>query len=65
MNVFENAQSQINKAFETGKDFKGDTNKLPVILEPQRIIEIRIPVQMDDGTVKVFTGYRSQHNDSR
>ena len=65
MNVYENAQAQMNKAFETGKHFDGDKNKLPVIMEPQRIIEIRIPVKMDDGSVKVFTGYRSQHNDAR
>ena len=65
MNVYENAQAQMQKAFETGKHFDSDTNKLPVIMEPQRIIEVRIPVKMDDGTVKVFTGYRSQHNDAR
>jgi len=65
MNVFENAQSQIKKAFETGKDFTGDLNKLPIILQPQRVIEVNIPVRMDDGTVKVFNGYRSQHNDAR
>ena len=65
MNVFQNAQSQINKAFNTGKDFTGDVNKLPVILQPQRVVEVNIPVKMDDGTVKVFNGYRSQHNDAR
>ncbi len=65
MNVFENAQSQINKAFNTWKDFAGDENKLPILLHPQRVIEVNIPVRMDDGTVKVFNGYRSQHNDAR
>ena len=25
---------------------------------------MRIPVRMDDGTVKTFTGYRAQHNDA-
>lgn len=29
-----------------------------------RVLEVSIPVQMDDGTVKVFKGYRSQHNDA-
>ena len=29
---------------------------------PMRFVEIAIPVEMDDGSVKVFTGYRSQHN---
>lgn len=29
---------------------------------PMRFIEVSIPVEMDDGTTRVFTGYRSQHN---
>lgn len=29
-----------------------------------RILKVRIPVRMDDGSVKVFTGYRAQHNDA-
>lgn len=29
-----------------------------------RMLKVRIPVRMDDGSVKVFTGYRAQHNDS-
>src|SRR5690625_3270316 len=29
-----------------------------------RMIKVRIPVKMDDGSVKVFTGFRAQHNDA-
>lgn len=29
-----------------------------------RMLKVRIPVKMDDGSVKVFTGFRAQHNDS-
>ncbi len=29
---------------------------------PMRFVEVAIPVEMDDGITKVFTGYRSQHN---
>src|SRR5690625_6501788 len=29
-----------------------------------RMLKVRIPVKMDDGSVKVFTGYRAQHNDA-
>ncbi|MDQ0350878.1 glutamate dehydrogenase [Alkalibacillus filiformis] len=32
--------------------------------EPVRMITVRIPVRMDDGNIKVFTGYRAQHNDA-
>jgi len=28
------------------------------------MLQVRIPVKMDDGTTKVFTGYRAQHNDA-
>lgn len=35
-----------------------------LLKEPLRILTVRIPVRMDDGSVKVFTGYRAQHNDA-
>jgi len=31
---------------------------------PMRVLTVRFPVRMDDGTVRVFTGYRVQHNDA-
>lgn len=40
----------------------------PAVVEflkyPKRVVTVSIPVKMDDGTVKIFTGYRSQHNDA-
>lgn len=35
-----------------------------LLKEPLRTLTVRIPVKMDDGSVKVFTGYRAQHNDA-
>src|SRR5699024_447977 len=35
-----------------------------LLKEPLRMLTVRIPVRMDDGSVKVFTGYRAQHNDA-
>ncbi|HSP21097.1 MAG TPA: Glu/Leu/Phe/Val dehydrogenase [Planococcus sp. (in: firmicutes)] len=35
-----------------------------LLKEPMRIMEVRIPVRMDDGKTKVFTGFRAQHNDA-
>lgn len=32
---------------------------------PQRSLLVSLPVQMDDGTVKVFAGYRVQHDSAR
>jgi len=35
-----------------------------LLKEPLRLLTVRIPVKMDDGSTKIFTGYRSQHNDA-
>lgn len=57
----EMAQSQLKAAAE-----KLDLDKgvLEMLLEPQRVVIVRIPVKMDNGTTRVFTGYRSQHSDA-
>lgn len=39
-----------------------DDGMYELVKEPLRFLEIRIPVRMDDGTVKTFKGYRAQHN---
>ncbi|TKW75426.1 MAG: Glu/Leu/Phe/Val dehydrogenase [Staphylococcus hominis] len=41
-----------------------DDGMYDLIKEPLRFLQVRIPVRMDDGTVKTFTGYRAQHNDA-
>ncbi len=33
-----------------------------ILKNPQRTLEVSIPVKMDDGTIRVFTGFRAQHN---
>lgn len=35
-----------------------------LLKEPMRMLTVRIPVRMDDGSIKVFTCYRAQHNDA-
>lgn len=35
-----------------------------LLKEPMRVIEVSIPVKMDDGSIKTFKGFRSQHNDA-
>jgi len=35
-----------------------------ILKQPLRFFEVSIPVVMDDGRVRVFTGFRSQHNDA-
>ena len=38
------------------------TNVYEILKNPARIVEVQIPVKMDDGTIKTFTGFRAQHN---
>lgn len=35
-----------------------------ILSRPARVLTVSFPVKMDDGTIKVFEGYRSQHNDA-
>lgn len=62
---FKNAQKQMLLAHSLMKDKENHNNKIDIISNPKRIIEISIPVKMDNWTVKIFTWYRSQHNDAR
>jgi len=36
-----------------------------VLSSPKRLLTVSCPVKMDDGSIKVFTGYRAQHNNAR
>jgi len=61
-NQFENAQAQFDKMAEI---LNLDGGMRELLREPMRVLQVRIPVKMDDGSTKVFTGYRSRHNDAR
>jgi glutamate dehydrogenase/leucine dehydrogenase len=61
-NPFEVATQQLRKAADL---LKLDKNTLEVLSKPKQVVEVSLPVKMDDGSVKVFTGYRSQYNDAR
>ena len=59
LNVFQQVQAQIKDAC----DLLGlDNNYYEILKTPQRALEVAVPVRMDDGSVKTFIGYRSQHN---
>jgi len=61
-NAFKMAQEQFDKVADM-LDLDEGTRQL--LRFPQREYHIRIPVRMDDGSVKIFQGYRVQHNDAR
>jgi glutamate dehydrogenase (NAD(P)+) len=54
------------KGFDTAADHLGlDEGVREVLRRPDREMTVAIPVVMDDGSMRVFTGYRVQHNFSR
>ena len=61
LNPLLGAQSQVKKACDA-LNLGDDVYEL--LKEPKRMIEISIPVRMDDGKLKVFKGYRALHNDA-
>ena len=61
-NAFEMAQTQFDRV----ADMLGlDEGTRELLRNPLREYHFSIPVKMDDGRVKVFPGFRVQHNDAR
>src|SRR6185503_10800544 len=61
-NPFETAKQQLDDA---AKVAAFDVQTIERLKNPDRYIEVRIPVVMDDGKQKIFSGFRSQHNNAR
>jgi glutamate dehydrogenase (NAD(P)+) len=62
LNPFRIAQIQFDMAAEY---LKLDPGLRQILRTPKRVMEVSIPVKMDNGQTKVFTGFRVQHNVSR
>lgn len=61
-NPFENALAQLDRAAML-QTFNSDV--LKQLRQPNREIQISIPIKMDNGELRIFTGYRVQHNNAR
>jgi glutamate dehydrogenase len=61
LNPYHIVQRQIKEAVEA---LGVGLAAYEILKQPMRFLEVSIPVRMDDGSLKVFTGYRSQHNDA-
>ncbi|HYC83238.1 MAG TPA: Glu/Leu/Phe/Val dehydrogenase [Candidatus Paceibacterota bacterium] len=59
---FETTKFQLAKAAKT---LGLEASILERLETPARVIEVNFPVAMDDGSTRVFAGYRSQHNNAR
>ncbi|WP_052300744.1 Glu/Leu/Phe/Val family dehydrogenase [Kyrpidia tusciae] len=54
-------QEQIERAAE---HLGIPRNAVEIMKRPKRALIVHFPVKMDDGTIRVFEGYRVQHNDA-
>jgi glutamate dehydrogenase len=61
-NSFEMAQSQFDRIADM---LELESGIRELLREPMREYSFAIPVRMDDGSVRVFRGFRVQHNDAR
>ncbi|HCC23367.1 TPA: hypothetical protein DF272_04315 [Candidatus Falkowbacteria bacterium] len=61
MTPFDNAMRQLNTAADL---MKLDFNLVHLLEKPDRTIQVKVPVRMDDGTIRVFDGYRVQYDNT-
>jgi len=61
-NAYDQALAQLAGA---AKVMPMDEGVLNILKTPKKVMLASIPVKMDDGSVRVFEGYRVQHNDAR
>ena len=58
-------EAQVARSDLAAKKLKLDEGLWKILREPSREIIVHIPVQMDDGTLETFTGFRVQHSIDR
>ncbi|HZS72963.1 MAG TPA: Glu/Leu/Phe/Val dehydrogenase dimerization domain-containing protein, partial [Candidatus Nitrosotalea sp.] len=54
-------QNALKQLADAAKILKLDAGIHEMLANPKKILTVSLPVKMDDGRIKVFTGYRSQH----
>ncbi|UCE45352.1 MAG: Glu/Leu/Phe/Val dehydrogenase [Methanobacteriota archaeon] len=62
INPFENMKKQVDIV---GKKLGLDPGIIEVMKSAKRELRVNFPVRMDDGSIRMFAGYRVQHNESR
>ncbi len=61
-NLWDTVLAQLE---EVGQRLHLDTGIMSILSRPERELTVSIPVRMDDGQIRVFTGYRVQHSSAR
>jgi glutamate dehydrogenase (NAD(P)+) len=62
LDPFKIAQKQLDEAAQI---MKLDPQALAILREPMSMVQVQIPVKMDNGSMKVFTGFRVHYNFAR
>lgn len=62
MNAFETVQHYFNRAAD---QLELDSSWRKLMMMPSREITVEVPVEMDDGQLETFVGFRVQHNSAR
>ena len=60
--IYGDAIQRLDRAFEYADI---DEEAVERLKHPKQVLEVSIPVRMDDGSLRVFTGYRVRHDDTR
>lgn len=58
-------ESALKQLEDAARILNLDPGVHEVLRNPRRILTVSVPTRMDDGSVRVFTGYRVHHNTSR
>jgi len=62
MDVFKNAIAQLEAAAAAAKS---DPLTVEILRRAKRTVQVTFPVRMDDGSTRIFEGFRVQHDDAR
>jgi len=62
LNAYENAMKQFNQAVEV---LGLAPNQVAMVKDPRKVIELQLPVRMDDGSIEIFQAFRVQHSIAR
>lgn len=61
LNPYQIVQTQIDIAANI---LQLNRDVVEILKKPMRILSVNFPVKMDDGHIRVFEGFRSQHNNA-
>lgn len=69
INPYETAMTQLEKASKkllaVSRQSSDIKQKIEQLNQPQRIVEVFLPIKMDDGSQRIFHGWRVQFNNAR